>query len=1211
MFTSKILLFSCMLTAFLLVVASSIWTVSASYTANYVLQDDGTSNHYVEMPSFFWNGSCSVNLTLRATAAHSGTFTLTNTWYSPSSVQVSASNPLFPVNINCLSLGTGFANASSNDFFETRTKTVSSATTTATWGEANYICEMDGNDYLYYTNTTDTDAHGNFPYGYSYQSWACCQISPACAAPTALAEAQEVVALIKAGYSHKWSGSGYCGGNLRVDAADSYACAQNRNMGMGYWSFRPFNSMASGFVNVSVTDMEDHDSGYAVTSCSRSVYLWDTGSDSVSLLSSSTPYSDELTLTADTEYWLMTYLVCTGASGAFGGSVHYDYTDYNMTIWGYEPNWSCNDWSVCADYLKYRTCSDLGGGLDPRVEFEDCFEPPAYTPAEEYTAGTPVYYTDYLGSLLGYHWYDPKVACQENEQHCAILAWNTNLWVVGGGLNIYWSDNGFTGSPLTYQQTVHFPLNDPDYGGNDLPNWNYLNATYEPMPYDIMFYAPDNKYYVITTNGDTNAKLWSYTSPTALSPVWTKTTIGCGGTSSSCTRYYPLGFYHKDTSQPLIAILRANGVGHGTGGCGFFTWALRTLHIDFYYLNGTLHHTTPAIKFWGTGCGGTGFYKARGIVYDDNHFRIMAELDVGAGLGDYFNDTISSGFVSDYYGFTYIRSEGDDFKYARPDNGMDEPEGFYGTMTSDFDTYTPQQPYYLLNFSLSEDIRLTDKIAITGRYAYAYERKTSNYNYILWGTPLYSTGIYFATEEFLPLIVYSTYTDPLTGTTIGANVTVVNVANDGYTESSQGSSILLHTTKRLQNDITFTSMDYLPINTQTTYDVPVSCDNMKFYVNLLAQSYILPIYVFDESENPISGASVSVDGMVYTTDSYGKILLVVSPLSGVTFSASVDNDNCKITYTPTGNPREYLVIVSKTGYKTAIHTGDVFVEAVAGGYSYLTEKSYTLTKGANVVVNVQSKGHVPITGGRVSVTASGMDTIRPTTVATTFPFTFIVINGTYPVNLSLFLQLTGCAWLYNATQQVLIHEDTISTSTTFTLPYSIDELPCQSSVDCAPSYCQGGVFYSLTGCNVDECVCEYSQETCLAVDLCDDDVGCIDETSTDVCRFDSECYGGNQCLDAYTLESWTCGGAGTCVAQRMTCDYLCDAAEKVCIPSPTGGIACDQSTTVGMLTCMRSGMLNFIGPTFDPLMSIGIALALVILVIAIAGLGFKAVSKSL
>jgi hypothetical protein len=541
---------------------------------------------------------------------------------------------------------------------------------------------------------------------------------------------------------------------------------------------------------------------------------------------------------------------------------------------------------------------------------------------------------------------------------------------------------------------------------------------------------------------------------------------------------------------------------------------------------------------------------------------------------------------------------------------MDEPAGFYETATSDFSTYVSQQPYYLLNFSLNESIRLTDKIAITGKYVYAYERKTLNYYYFLWGAPPYSTGIYFATEEFLPLIVYSTYKDPLTGTTTEANVTAVNVANDGYTESGQGSLVLLHTTKRLQNNMTFTSISYLPVNTQTSYDVPVSCEIMKFYLNLLPQSYLLPIYVFDDNEQLVVGASVSIDGVVYTTDVNGKVQLTVSPLKNVAFAASVDNANCKITYTPTGTPRKYLVIISKTGFKTATYTEEVFVEAVGGGYSYIPEKSYTLTKGANVVVNVQSKGHIPIMGGRVSVTASGFDSIKPDTVTTTFPFTYTVVNGSYPANLTLFLQLTGCAWLYNVTRDVLIYEDTISMSTIFTLPYSMDELPCLFNIDCAPSYCQGGVFYDFTGCNVGACACEYSQEMCLAVDLCDNNVGCFDETSTDVCDSDSGCYASNQCLDAYTLESWTCGAGGICIAQYQECPTTCDSVEKVCV-GVAAGVECDQTSVTGMLTCLQSGVMHFIGSTYNPLMSIGVALALVLIIVALLGIAFKAVSSTI
>jgi hypothetical protein len=958
--------------------------------------------------------------------------------------------------------------------------------------------------------------------------------------------------------------------------------------------------MGSGVVNVSIFST----SGLTF----REAYIWDVASDTVTSIASSTPFNGQLVLEPFSEYFIIFMMCTSGATGDGSGGVTYNWVNYSLAIWGYQPNWECNDWSACLDYQQYRTCSDLNGGMSPQIEFKDCFEPPAYSPAEEYTAGTPVYYTDYLGSLLGYHWYDPKVACQTNEQHCAILSWNSNFWLLGGGLYLFWTDDGFTGSP-TYEQAVHFPLNDPDYATYDIPNFAYANATYEPMPYDVMFYAPDNKYYVITTNGNTDAKLWSYTPPSTLSPVWTKVTSGCSGVSTTCTRYYPIGFFQKDTTTPLITILRATGVGNGVGGCGASVWALRNLSIEFYYLNGTLHHVTTPIRTWSTVCDGTGFFKARGTVFSDSRYRLIYNVNTGAGVTDYFNDTIASAFVSDFLGYTYIRDGGADFKFSRQNNGMVAPAGFYETRTSDFSAYTPKLPYYFLNYSIGESIKVTDKIAITGKTVYAYERKTNNYYYFLWGIPPYSTGIYFATKELLPLIVFASYTDPLTGTVVSANITASNAANDNYTETGQGNNILLHTTRRLQNRITYTSLDYLPVSTMTTYDVPSACGNMKFYVNLLPQSYTMPIYVFDESENPIAGATVSVDGVGYTTDDNGMVQLPVSPLNTVTFSSVVDTVNCKITYTPTGNPTKYLVVISKTGYKTSITTDDVYVEAITGGYRYLPEKQYVLTKGANVQVSVQSKGHVPITGGRVTVTASGMDIIRPTAVATVFPFTYTVVNGTYPVNLTLFLQLTGCSWLYNTTQKVLLVQTDVSKSAMFTLPYSIDELPCQTNADCEASFCQGGVFSSLTGCNVGACECQYAQETCLAVELCDNTVGCIDEVSTDECRFDSECYSKNQCLDDYTLQSWTCGGEGMCIAQNSVCTSYCDVEEKVCIGAPVAGAGCDQSTVVGMLGCMQSGVMGFVGSTYNPMIAIGIALFLVILIIAILGLGFRGVAS--
>jgi hypothetical protein len=217
---------------------------------------------------------------------------------------------------------------------------------------------------------------------------------------------------------------------------------------MHYCAAVPFNTMDAGIVNVSVN---------AVSFSSSSPYAYYVGyydpvTDTRTSLSTAVPYSAQLSFASNRDLYL---LMCTAGycNAVFPSycTVKYDNTNYSISVSAYVPNWSCTDWSECDNYQQYRSCTDLNGKVSPKVEWQNCFVPPVYTPAAEYVTGTPVYYTDYVGALLGYHWFDPKVACQENEQHCAILSWNTNLWLLSGGLYIFWSDDGFTGSP-TYEQ---------------------------------------------------------------------------------------------------------------------------------------------------------------------------------------------------------------------------------------------------------------------------------------------------------------------------------------------------------------------------------------------------------------------------------------------------------------------------------------------------------------------------------------------------------------------------------------------------------------------------------------------------------------------------------------------------------------------------------------------------------------------------------------
>lgn len=834
------------------------------------------------------------------------------------------------------------------------------------------------------------------------------------------------------------------------------------------------------------------------------------------------------------------------------------------------------------------------------IFYVNAYEVTDYTPASEYANSdiyVPVDLTSWVEALLGESWYDPKVACELNGQHCAVLAWNNANALFGGGLWVLWSSDDFAGSP-SYEDYVRFDTATMAQYWDDAV-MTTSDFDYAKMPYDIMYDVDTGKYMILVddTSSQTGAELWSYSvedSP-RLTYLLTyyyderPTGIGCAGWSNCWNDVHPLHFADKDSTQPLVHVLYDHCT--SIGGVGDPCTSSRE-KMQTFLLNGT-HVSTVTL----TSSAGAGNYnprtKVRSVIADEQvgYYRIRAD---GGVCGSREYDNIVTNFPTDYLGYTYINDGGADFKYAREYSSADVPEGFYSTSTSDFTSYGTPVLYYALNKTINELIKNTDTMLIEGADVYAYSR---------FSTGMPSTGIYFARKSLTPLYIYSQAEDPLTGTFTPANITATLTATDGYTESDSGNDFVLHTTVPSSNQMSFLTTSYLPISTTTVFDVPDGCDNMFFYPYYLPQSYSVPIYVFDAiTGDPVSGATVRVNSNYYTTGADGNVTVVLSPLANANFSATIDG--CNIVYEPSGTPRTYLVQISKTGYRTSTYTAETFIEVSGAGFTYSPYKAYNLDSGTQVVVSVTTKDLIGVDEGRVTVNASNMDYIYPSTPATSFPATWKVVNGTYPATLYLNLSLAECTSVYNTSAVLTILQTDYSRSYAFKLPYLASEMPCQYSADCIASYCVGNIYHELIGCNAGSCECEYDIETCV---LCDNDIGCYDSTSTTECRFDSECYGLNNCADDYTLESWTCGDSGYCFGQYLECGYLC--SEDVCIPSSSeAGDTCDQSTVLGMITCMQSGMVSFVSYTYDPLMTFGVALGLVMIVIMILTLGFKTVS---
>jgi hypothetical protein len=862
------------------------------------------------------------------------------------------------------------------------------------------------------------------------------------------------------------------------------------------------------------------------------------------------------------------------------------------------------------DLIAYQYVNDTGIGV---YVTNVSFTSPAYTPAAEYVNSTPVLYENAVKNLFGWHLYDPKVACETNNEHCAILFFDNSpslLW--GGGLWVYWSSKRptygvFEPVTSTYQDAAQFSTAYAQYW-DDAAASTTAKPDYLGMPYDIMWAPSLGKYLIIVDNPTPldGAEIWSY-SPNdvprftyirTLSKDDRPTGVTCADYGGCWRANYPIQFIDKESTVPRVAVLYQGCYSVDiSGNCIHTTESIQY----FYALNGTHIVTQSVVGDCSVGTSAS-FYRTvvRATLVDDAVYRYKIHAEGGTqGCGTRDYDNINTGFPTDYLGFAYIHDSGSNFKYTRAYSSSSVPEGIYSTSTSNFAAYSTSVLHYAYDKNIGEIIKLTDTEQTTGKNVFAYYRTSS-------GTP--SQGIYFAKAELFPLYTTVQALDVSSGLYTNASTSATVIAADGYTEAGSGSSITLHTTKRSANTMKFLTTTYLPNYDETVFDVPTGCEFMFFFPKYLPASYNLALYVYDSvTGSPVSGATVQFNELLYTTGSAGNVTIPISPLADVVFAPVVDSGSCRITYNPSGSPRQYFVQISKTGYKSLVMMAESFAHAGGGTFTFDTTKTYSLDKGTAVTVSVVTNNYVPVEAGRVTVNVSGFSYIFPNVIATEFPYTWSVVNDTYPAILHLALALAGCTSTYNASGNLTIQSTDVAKAYQFKLPYNANQMPCVRDMDCAASYCVGNTYYALSGCNVGTCACDYSATVCGT--LCDWDSGCYDLTSNVSCRFDSECYGNNRCADAYTIESWTCGFGGTCIAQYQECPTTCDSDENVCVGVAAVGVECDQSSVTGMLTCMQSGIMSFVGTTYNPMMTIGVVLFLVILIVAILGLGFRAVAS--
>lgn len=367
----------------MLLVLLALSASASAYNITYVSRDYvETPNCNVTAPSVYWPFKCQTNIRLYASATNTGSYVLTSSYYSPDySLMATATkyrdNPITCQIQNAEELTSSISN---NDFYEATTKTEYTSSVIDTWLNVTYVCEPDSSDYFIYSNTEGVDSYGNHPYGYGKKFTTCFAQSPSQCSNLLQSDLNNIIQYLKDGYYEQ------CGSDIRIDAeGESYSgnsLGISSDLSMNYWTMIPFNSMGSGIVNISIWQTAFYFSGSGNCGASfgtnHRYYLWDTVTNTTEDLGTTFPLNIYKNLIPYRDYWLFIGSRYYCDSYNFGSlQINHNYTNYNVSIFAYDPEWLCSDWSSCVEGFESRTCYDANGRVPDKVEEKACFVKPA------------------------------------------------------------------------------------------------------------------------------------------------------------------------------------------------------------------------------------------------------------------------------------------------------------------------------------------------------------------------------------------------------------------------------------------------------------------------------------------------------------------------------------------------------------------------------------------------------------------------------------------------------------------------------------------------------------------------------------------------------------------------------------------------------------------------------------------------------------------
>lgn len=333
------------ITLFLLV---GIVSATNTYKVQYTISNTSNPVNMI-LPSFYSNlTSCSVTIQTKATMNKTGEYTATASYYSPNNTLIASGTKGLSDYVSCTPFGISSTSTHRNNIFEAMATLSHTATTVLAVTGVTYQCQTDGDWITIETNSTYFDSRGFLP-NVVFGRRCFAGVSQ----PYHLSE-----------YFAE-NTTGYCNTHLiggvvsnSTDYADcgwGYECEKAH-----YWLFN------SSFGTVKYSAV----SSLAPTSARWYYYKYDSpfppnylGVNNISGI---------LSLDENELYVFMNYHT-RYAKECFATDRS---PQLNLSIYVYQPDWNCLDWSPCENGSQFRTCIDPLGKAPDKHQYRSCYVVP-------------------------------------------------------------------------------------------------------------------------------------------------------------------------------------------------------------------------------------------------------------------------------------------------------------------------------------------------------------------------------------------------------------------------------------------------------------------------------------------------------------------------------------------------------------------------------------------------------------------------------------------------------------------------------------------------------------------------------------------------------------------------------------------------------------------------------------------------------------------